>query len=180
MHQKRLQIVIEGYKKLQSYIKKMMAVINNKVHANPGDDIYSNCTPEQVDMQIHLILSILEGIEMENKTPNVVSETASNQNFYGMNTGPCQTGRSLMSNGSKKLKIKKASNARIKTNSMVKNDEQRSFDHYGNPVTEEKRNQNETFRTSSPNTEEPPSRKLIKVILKEDKIDRIKQLHMTS
>jgi len=71
---KRLQLVIEGYKKLQSYIAKLIQAIECSYRNMPGEtgrsDIldtsaYDNANPEQVEMQIHMILAILDGILIE-------------------------------------------------------------------------------------------------------------------
>lgn len=53
----KLNLVLEGYNKLESYIKRLIEMCENKRDA---------MEPEQVEMQVHLVKSMLEGVIAKN------------------------------------------------------------------------------------------------------------------
>lgn len=54
----KLNLVLEGYNKLESYIKRLIEMCENKRDA---------MEPEQVEMQVHLVKSMLEGLIAKNE-----------------------------------------------------------------------------------------------------------------
>lgn len=77
----RLHLVKEGYDKLASYIKKLIESVResadrDKIHGDTGSVVTQNsnnlvaaayeiATPDQVEMQIHVIQTLLEGIMIQ-------------------------------------------------------------------------------------------------------------------
>ena len=55
---------MEGYQKLKSYIKKLMIGMMEDKSSTIVSDPYKSqlASPEQVEMQIHVVQTILEGI----------------------------------------------------------------------------------------------------------------------